>query len=96
MDTLKQVADALCARKPAALVVLGAEIAGKVNLVARVSPELIKLGIQAGAIDRSLGPVVGARGGGKPEFAQAGGGDQPEGLSRLATALDEYLSVVAI
>ncbi|PIQ25513.1 alanine--tRNA ligase [bacterium (Candidatus Blackallbacteria) CG17_big_fil_post_rev_8_21_14_2_50_48_46] len=90
-EALKQIADALCGRKAQSIVVLGAEVAGKVNLVARVSTTMVQAGVQAGAIIKALGPLVGARGGGKPEFAQAGGGTDPEGLEKLASALHEYL-----
>jgi alanyl-tRNA synthetase len=95
-EALKQIADALSGRKSHSLVVLGAVIADKVNLVARVSAELVQTGVQAGAIIKALGPVVGARGGGKPEFAQAGGGTDPSGLEKLKLALQEYLQGAGI
>lgn len=95
-EALKQIADALAGRQAQSLVLLGAVIADKVNLVARVSAELIQAGVQAGAIIKALGPVVGARGGGKPEFAQAGGGSDPSGLDKLSAALSEYLQGVGI
>ena len=81
-DDLKHIAENLKGQKPQAVVVLGASIDGKVNLVAAVSSELSK-SVKAGDLIKGLAPLVGARGGGKPEFAQAGGGDQPAGLSQL-------------
>lgn len=96
LESLKQIADALCGRQSHALVVLAAEIGGKISLVARVSPELVQAGMQAGAIIKALAPVVGARGGGKPEFAQAGGGTEFSGLEKLQSALYAHLQELAV
>ena len=63
---------------------------GKVGLVAAVSSALTGE-IKAGNLIKALAPLVGARGGGKPEFAQAGGGDQPAGLSQLESELLKQL-----
>lgn len=86
MDALKQVAENLKGYKPQAVVVLGAEVDGKVGLVAAVS-KTVSNHLKAGEIIKQLSPLVGAKGGGKPEFAQAGGGDKPDGLSQLSSAL---------
>lgn len=90
MGALKQVAENLKGYHPHAVVVLGAEMDGKVGLVAAVSKS-ISGQIKAGQIIKELSPLVGAKGGGKPEFAQAGGGNDAEGLTRLNTALEALL-----
>lgn len=82
MEALKQVAENLKGQKANAVIVLGAEIDGKVGLVAAVSNTLIKT-IKAGDLIKKLAPLVGAKGGGKPEFAQAGGGNNAAGLKNL-------------
>ncbi len=87
---LKQIAENLKGYHPQAVVVLGADMGGKVGLVAAVSKAISKQ-VKAGDIIKALAPLVGARGGGKPEFAQAGGGTQPEGLEQLAAALKPLL-----
>ncbi len=93
-NTLKQVAENLKGQREQSVVVLGATIDGKVNLVASVSPALNKT-IKAGDLIKGLAPLVGARGGGKPEFAQAGGGDNPQGLAQLDAELQKLLPQAA-
>ncbi|MBL9217757.1 MAG: alanine--tRNA ligase [Opitutaceae bacterium] len=66
-----------------AVVQLGAVMDGKVSLVAYCSPEAIKVGQAAGKLIGALATKLGGKGGGKPDYAQGGGGD----ASRLADAL---------
>ena len=65
-------------------VLLGSAVEGKVTLVAGISHELQERGLHAGEWIKSAAEVVGGRGGGKPDMAQAGG-KHPE---KLAEALD--------
>jgi alanyl-tRNA synthetase len=80
-DFLQTVADAL---KPQfkGVVVLGNCTNGAVALLATVSPELTKQ-IQAGKIIQTIAPVVGGKGGGRPDNARGGGKD----VSMLEAAL---------
>jgi alanyl-tRNA synthetase len=73
-----------------AVVVLATLEDDKVALVAGVTPDLTDR-LRAGDLVRWLAPKVGARGGGSPDMARAGGGDRPEGLDQ---ALDEVRSWV--
>lgn len=57
---------------PAAVVLFG-DADGKVAVVAAVNPAGIAKGVKAGDLIKELAPVVGGRGGGKPDFAQGGG-----------------------
>jgi alanyl-tRNA synthetase len=56
------------------VVVLGMEAGGKATLWAAVTDDLIDR-VRAGDLVRELATVVGGRGGGKPNLAQAGGPD---------------------
>ncbi len=58
-----------------AVVQLGAVFDGKVSLVAYCSPEAIKAGLAAGKLIGGLTAKLGGKGGGKPDYAQGGGGD---------------------
>ncbi|HWI40648.1 MAG TPA: DHHA1 domain-containing protein, partial [Verrucomicrobiae bacterium] len=69
---LRDFADTLRDRLGSGIVVLGADIAGKANLLVSVSRDL-SASFHAGNIIRALAPVVGGSGGGKAEMAQAGG-----------------------
>jgi alanyl-tRNA synthetase len=80
-DYFQAVADALKGRFKG-VVVLGGGSAGAVSLVATVSPEFTKQ-IQAGKIVQQIAPIVGGKGGGRPDNARGGGKD----ASRLEEAL---------
>jgi len=75
--------------------VLGAVIEGKPSLIAFVTDDLSKPGrVKAGDVVRVVGEVMGARGGGKPHMAQAGGGDPAkldEALDAVARAVEKLL-----
>ncbi|MCY4345073.1 MAG: alanine--tRNA ligase [Gammaproteobacteria bacterium] len=65
------------------VIVLGQANGGKVSLVAALSPNLTDI-MQAPDLINAIGAEVGARGGGRPELARAGGGER---IDRLAGAL---------
>ena len=75
---LRGHADLLLDRLGSGVVVLGSTVDGKVSLLVKVSDDLTAR-IRAGDLVRELAPMIGGRGGGRPEMAQAGGRD-PEGL----------------
>ena len=59
------------------------------SLIASVSPELTKQ-IQAGKIIQTIAPIVGGKGGGKPDNARGGGkdvGKLDEALAKVKTLL---------
>jgi alanyl-tRNA synthetase len=69
-----------------AVVVLGANLDGKVQLVVQSTPNAVARGVKAGEIVRVAAEVVGGGGGGRDTMAQAGG-RHPERLDdALATA----------
>ncbi len=57
---------------------LGRSGEGKVSLIVRTSPDVSKR-VPAGQVIKELAPIVGGKGGGKPDMAE-GGGNQPEKL----------------
>jgi alanyl-tRNA synthetase len=63
----------------AGVLVLAASDAGKVALLASVAPALTK-SVQAGKIIQAIAPLIGGKGGGRPELAQ-GGGTNPGGIA---------------
>jgi alanyl-tRNA synthetase len=84
-DFLQSMADALKERGIKGVVVLGGFADGAVSLIATVSPEFTTK-VQAGKIIQTIAPIVGGKGGGKPDNARGGGKD--------ASKLDEALSKV--
>jgi len=81
-DFLQSVADSLKGRFKG-VIVLGAAANGAVALVAAVSPDFTAK-VQAGKIIQQIAPLVGGKGGGKPDNARGGGKD--------AGKLDEALA----
>jgi len=71
---LRDLADQLKEKLGAAVIVLASAGEANVNLVASVSKELTKR-YHAGNIIKELAGMVGGGGGGRPDFAQAGGKD---------------------
>ncbi|HRI12092.1 MAG TPA: alanine--tRNA ligase [Verrucomicrobiota bacterium] len=83
-DFLQAVVDALKGRFQG-VIVLGGGANGAVALVAAVTPDFTAKA-QAGKIIQAIAPVVGGKGGGKPDNARGGGKD--------ATKLNEALAKV--
>jgi alanyl-tRNA synthetase len=81
---IRQLSDTLLAKITSGVVVLGRSLEGKVSLIVRTSPDLLKR-VPAGQVIKELAPIVGGRGGGKPDMAE-GGGSQPEKLSEALEA----------
>jgi alanyl-tRNA synthetase len=86
---MRQLSDTLLARIKSGVVVLGRSGDGKASLIVRTSSDLAKR-VPAGQVIKELAPIVGGKGGGKPDMAE-GGGNQPE---KLAEALETSYQVV--
>jgi alanyl-tRNA synthetase len=85
----RQLSDTLLARLKSGVVVLGRASEGKVGIIVRVSDDLTGK-VKAGEVIREIAPIVGGRGGGKPDMAE-GGGSEPE---KLAEAIDVSYAVI--
>jgi alanyl-tRNA synthetase len=88
-DYLQSTIDALKGEFKGVIVLTGATN-GSVSLAAAVSPDLIKQ-IQAGKIIQAIAPIVGGKGGGRPEFARGAGKD----ASKIQDALRESEKLIA-
>jgi alanyl-tRNA synthetase len=72
---LRDLADSLKSKMATGAVVLASETPdGKVAIVVSVTPDL-KGRVHAGQVVKQIAPVVGGGGGGRPDFAEAGGKD---------------------
>lgn len=72
-EYLQAIVDAVKARFQG-VVVVGGTMNGAVSLIASVSPEFTAK-VQAGKIIQQIAPIVGGKGGGKPDNARGGGKD---------------------
>jgi alanyl-tRNA synthetase len=80
---LRGISDSVRDRLGSGVVVIASENDGRVNLVVSVSKDLTTR-VQAGRLVKELAPIVGGGGGGRPDFAEAGGKDPSK--------IDELLS----
>ena len=87
---LRDAADTVKDKLGSGVVCLGGDNNGKAALVVAVSKDLSKK-LKAGEIIREIAGVVGGRGGGRPDFAQAGG---PE-VGKLDEAVSKIYEIVA-
>ena len=86
---LRDTVDRLKQRLGTAVVVIGSAADGKVRLAAGVSENLLPR-LKAGNLINSIAEQVGGRGGGRPDFAQAGG-SQPENLDGALSSVQEWV-----
>jgi alanyl-tRNA synthetase len=83
-DGLRDVADQIRGQIKSGIVVLASTSDGKVHIVVAVTPDLTSR-IKAGQIVKEIAPIVGGGGGGRPDFAEAGG-KQPEKIDEMLVA----------
>jgi alanyl-tRNA synthetase len=85
-DAVRTQIDRIRQKVGSAFIVFGwTEDEGKVPLIAALTNDLVKKGLKAGDVVKQVAAVVGGSGGGKPDFAQAGGKDAsklPEALAK--------------
>ena len=78
---LRALADSIRDRLGSGVVVLASESDGKVTVLASVTKDLAGR-VHAGKMVKAIAPIVGGRGGGRPDFAEAGG-RQPDKIEEL-------------
>jgi alanyl-tRNA synthetase len=84
-DGLRGLVDQHRSRIKSGVVVLASPSDGKVSIVVGVTPDLTKK-VPAGQVVKQLAPIVGGGGGGRPDFAEAGGKDPSKIGEMLAAA----------
>ena len=80
-SALRALADSIRDRLGSGVVVLASERNGKVALLVSVTKDLAGR-VHAGNMVKAIAPIVGGRGGGKPDFAEAGG-RRPDKIEEL-------------
>jgi alanyl-tRNA synthetase len=84
---LRDMGDYLRDKLGSGVVVLGAVLADKVQLLAMATADMAGKKVHAGNLIKAIAPIVEGSGGGRPDMAQAGG--------RNPAKLDEALAMVA-
>ncbi len=89
-NALRTAVDNLKTKLGTGVIVLANEDSGKVTLIAAATKDIAGKKVHAGNIIREVAKTVGGSGGGRPDFAQAGGKD----VSKLDEALGQVEAVV--
>ena len=89
-DALRGLSDSLKTKIKSGVVVLASESDGKVQIVVSVTPDLVSK-VKAGQVVKELAPIVGGGGGGRPDFAEAGG-RQPEKIDDMLKAAEAVVA----
>ncbi|WP_367121839.1 alanine--tRNA ligase [Staphylococcus capitis] len=71
------------------IIVLASNVDGKVSIIATV-PKSLTDQVKAGDIIKNMAPIVGGKGGGRPDMAQ-GGGTQPENITEALHFIKDYI-----
>jgi len=87
---LRGMVDQLRDKLQSGVVLLAAESEGRVSLALGVTKDLTDR-CRAGDLIREVAQIVGGKGGGRPDFAQAGGSD----ASRLDAAFERFEALIA-
>lgn len=86
---MRHLSDTLMSKQKSGVVILARTEEDKVSFIVRVSDDLTDK-IKAGKIVQEIAPIVGGRGGGKPDMAEGGGTD----ASKLNDALEASYGVI--
>ncbi len=90
LDELKSLGDELLEALPSGVGVLGMQGEKKPAIVVVVTRDLIKSGVKAGDLAKTIGAQMEGGGGGKPHLATAGGKDP----SKLKKALESSIDLI--
>lgn len=90
MNGLRNLGDNLKEKLTNGVIVLASSQEDKVNLIVMATDDAVKNGAHAGNIIKSIAPLVGGGGGGRPNMAQAGG-KNPAGIDASLAKVEECL-----
>ena len=89
---LRQTMDDFKSKLQDTVIILASDVGGKVALVATV-PKAETDKIKAGDIIKNMAPVVGGKGGGRPDMAQ-GGGSEPSKITESLQFIKNYIKTL--
>lgn len=93
-ELFRSAADSVRAQAGSAAVLFAAELERKAVLLAAMTPDVVKKGVRAGDLIKEIAPIVGGKGGGRPDLAQGGGpeaGRIEEAVAAARTWLERRL-----
>ncbi len=90
VDDLKNLCDNIRGKDQNVVIVFGTSADDKASLVCAASKNAVEKGIDCGIIIREASSVVGGKGGGRKDMAQAGGKD----ITKLNDAIAKAVTVI--
>ncbi len=91
-NNLREIADKIKDKNESCAVLLASDLGDKVLFVAAVTKDLVQKGVNAGNMVKEAAKVAGGGGGGRPDFAQAGGKD-PQKIDEAIEAVKRTIAV---
>ncbi|MBR3640840.1 MAG: alanine--tRNA ligase, partial [Oscillibacter sp.] len=93
-NELRKLGDFLRDKEPSVVAVVASVNDGKVTLLAVCGKDAVAKGVRAGDVIKTIAPICGGRGGGKPDSAMGGGTDVSKVDDALAAVDDYVISIV--
>ena len=90
-DAMRKMGDFLRDKDQSVVGVIACANEGKVTLLAVCGKDAVKAGVKAGDIIKAIAPIVGGRGGGKPDSAM-GGGTEVLKIDDALAAVDDFVA----
>ncbi len=89
-NSLREIADKIKDKNESCAVLLASDLGDKVLFVSSVTKDLVQKGIHAGNMVKEAALITGGGGGGRPDFAQAGG-KNPEKINEAIESVKKQL-----
>ena len=91
VNELRKIGDDIKSKNSSSIILLSAVNEGRVVLLSMVTDDYVACGIKAGDIIKEISPLVGGKGGGRPNMAQGGGTDP----SKIDLAFDRAREIIS-
>ena len=89
-NSLREIADKIKDKNESCAVILASDLGDKVLFVSTVTKDLVNSGIHAGNMVKIAASIAGGGGGGRPDFAQAGG-KNPEKIEQSIEEVKKHI-----
>ena len=90
-DDMRKLGDFLRDKDQSVVALIASVNDGKITFLAVCGSEAVERGVKAGDIIKTIAPICGGKGGGKPDSAMGGGSDLLK-LDNALAALDDFVS----
>ena len=90
-DDMRKLGDFLRDKAPNVVALIATVNEGKITFLAACGKEAVAKGVKAGDIIKTIAPICGGKGGGKPDSAMGGGSDVLK-LDNALAALDDFVA----